>query len=158
MSVRSGLFTQVSSQLSFAGIISDATKFYEGTPEPLPLGEAPIAVMWLEEPDIQDLTMGTTGKVGETYNMVVRIYLGAEDMPEADAQAAAPSYADMLRYAFYVPTDLGSTTIEQQFGVFNTEHLGGTNNIRTYRQSGEPPYLEYTLQITEHRARNASAS
>lgn len=150
MSVRGNLYTVLKSHLVTYGVVSAETKVYESAPEPLPLGDAPIVVMDVDEPEFEYWSMGTGGTVAETYNIVFRLYLGAEDMNPTTAQQYAYDYADKWREALFNMTS--------SLAVWDTTPLSGTNNIRTYRDVGEAPYLEYTLQVTETRARNASAS
>lgn len=158
MSVRGNLYSLISTQLTFSAIISDNSKFYTGTPSPLPLGDAPLAVMWLEEPQIEQFTMGAAGRMSEVYNFKIRLYLGAPDMTETDAVTAASGYADRMRYALSVPADLEATSMEGYLGVFDAGIIGGSHNLETFRATGDAPWLEYTMKITEHRARNAAAS
>ena len=157
MSIRSNLFTGFQSQLVVHGVVSASTQVYEAAPEPLPISDAPIALMYVDEPQFEQWTMGSTGTVAETYNVTFRLYLGPEDMTPALAMEAQYAYADKWREAMYGTTQVAQT-LEQGLGVYNTTPQGGSNNLKTYRDTGEPPYLEYTIQITEHRARNASAS
>jgi hypothetical protein len=157
--VRESIYTQFATTLVLNGVVASVDNAYNGEPEPLPLGEAPVAVVWVEEPQLEYLTMGVVGMVSETYDVIVRVYLGPEDMPAADAQAAQVPLADSMRRVLYSsPSVISGSTWESILGVFNVRPVGGTNNIRTYRAAGEAPYLEYTMEITEHRARSDAAS
>lgn len=147
-SVRSGIFSALSTQLISVGLIRGTGNLYNGEPAPLPLQEAPIIVLTVGEIETEEWSMGPSGKLLERYDLVLRMYLGPEDMDPDDAQAAQYDAADEFRKV------LASITQPATLGVWNIGPMKGTHNLRTYSDAGEAPYIEYTVSIEELRARN----
>jgi hypothetical protein len=149
---RSDIISQAQSELASVFNIN-STSMSVGEPVPIPYKPSayPFVIFRAEQPkSVEQITMGTTGKVAEVYDITIKALLGPSDMTPGRAETAQVDIADKLRACFLPDSTLATL-------VFDSTLLGGEDNLTTYIERGELPYVTYRLEVTEHIARNAAA-
>jgi hypothetical protein len=149
---RSDIISELQSELATAlNINSTYMSVGEPVPRPYKPSAYPFVIFRAEQlKSTVQITMGAGGKVAEVYDITMRLLLGPSDMTPARAESAQADIADKLRACFLPnPTQDGL--------MFDSTLLGGEDNLTTYIERGELPYVTYRLEVTEHVNRNAAA-
>jgi hypothetical protein len=149
---RSDIISQVQSELASAlNINSAAVSVGEPVPAPYKPSTYPFVIFRAEQlKSAQQITMGAGGKVAEVYDIIIKALLGPADMTPGRAETAQVDIADKLRACFLPDPTQGGL-------MFDSSLLGGEDNLTTYIERGELPYVTYRLEVTEHVNRNAAA-